>query len=252
MFPKGVALVVGGSGGVGNAICLALAEAGSNVALTYHTNQDAALALVDELRAMGVKADCFQYDARDSTAAEKLFNHLADQYQNLHTLVNAAGANIPMRFINEITPQQWAEVIESDLNGFFNTISAALPHLRQGGGSIVQLSSIGLQRWPKRDVLSVAPKAGIEALLTGIASEEGRYGIRANSVQLGVIDAGIFHRLKESGDFDDRWLEAAINNTALKRFGTADDVANTVVFLASDKAAYITGQSIKMDGGYSL
>ncbi len=115
----------------------------------------------------------------------------------------------------------------------------------------MQISSIGLQRWPNRDVLSVAPKAGIEALLTGIAKEEGRFGVRANSVQLGVIEAGVFLRLKGK-DFDQQWLEAARQNTALKRFGCAEDVAHAVVFLASRQATYITGQAIKIDGGYSL
>jgi NAD(P)-dependent dehydrogenase (short-subunit alcohol dehydrogenase family) len=100
-------------------------------------------------------------------------------------------------------------------------------------------------------VLSVAPKAAIEALVRGIASEEGRFGIRANSVALGVIEAGIFLRL-EGVDFDPEWVEAARNNTALKRFGTAEEVANAVVFLASARASYVTGQMLVLDGGYSI
>jgi NAD(P)-dependent dehydrogenase (short-subunit alcohol dehydrogenase family) len=251
MFANGAAVVIGGSGGIGQAICLSLAATGCKVALSYRHKQAAARSIVEQIEDKGGQAICLPCDTLDLPAIEHFFQAVVRQYGAIHTLVNAAGSDIPMRFISEVTPQQWTEVISADLNGCFNLLHVALPYLRQNGGSIVQISSIGLQRWPKRDLLSVAPKAGIEALLQGIAREEGRYGIRANSVQLGVIDAGIFLRLKGK-DFDDDWLESARQNTALKRFGTAEDVANAVVFLASDKAAYITGQCIKMDGGYSI
>ena len=251
MFANGAAVVIGGSGGIGQAICLSLAAAGCKVALSYRNKQAAAKSLVQQIENSGGQAICLPCDTLDTPAIEHFFQEAVRQYGAIHTLVNAAGTDIPMRFISEVTPQQWTEVINADLNGCFNLIHVALPYLRQNGGSIVQISSIGLQRWPQRDLLSVAPKAGIEALLQGVAREEGRYGIRANSVQLGVIEAGIFLRLKGK-DFDENWLESAKQNTALKRFGTAEDVANAVVFLASDKAAYITGQCIKMDGGYSI
>lgn len=100
-------------------------------------------------------------------------------------------------------------------------------------------------------MLSVAPKAAIEALVRGIASGEGHFRIRANSVALGVIEAGIFLRLKGK-DFDREWVEAARSNTALKRFGTAEEVAHAVVFLASSRASYVTGQMLVLDGGYSI
>jgi NAD(P)-dependent dehydrogenase (short-subunit alcohol dehydrogenase family) len=110
-----------------------------------------------------------------------------------------------------------------------------------GGGSFVHISSAGLLRIPPKDVLSVAPKAGIEALIKYIAKEEGVNNIRANSVAIGVIEAGIFLRLKAQGVFDEAWEEAVKSGLCLKRFGTARDVGEAAAFLASNRAAYVTG-----------
>ena len=123
--------------------------------------------------------------------------------------------------------------------------------MKKNGGSYTTISSIGLSRWPTKDVLSVAPKAAIEALMTGLAREEGRNGVRANSVQLGIIEAGIFLRIKDT-EYDEKYIEAAKNNTALKRLGTAEDVSDTVIFLSSNRASYITGQTIYLDGGFRI
>ena len=97
----------------------------------------------------------------------------------------------------------------------------------------------------------MAPKAVIDALITGLAREEGRNGIRANSVQLGIIEAGIFLRIKDT-EYDERYIEAAKNNTALKRLGSAEDVSDAVIFLSSNRANYITGQTIYLDGGFRI
>lgn len=251
-FPDGAALVIGGSGGVGRAICEGLARAGTNVVLTYRNNAEAAEQAANAVRAMGRRAQVHPLSLQDEAAVAALMKSVVADHGRLHTLVNAVGANIPMRFIGKLEPDLWREVIDSDLNGFFNLVHASLPHLRDGGGGcIISVSSVGIRRWPDRDVLSVAPKAAIEALLRGIAHEEGRFNIRAHSVQLGVIEAGMFLRL-QGKDFDPQWVEAARKNTALKRFGTADEVADSVVFLASDRARYLTGQTLVLDGGYSL
>ena len=99
--------------------------------------------------------------------------------------------------------------------------------------------------------MSVAPKAVIDALITGLAREEGRNGIRANSIQLGIIEAGLFLRLR-GNDYDERYIEAAKNNTALKRFGSAEDVSDAVIFLSSNRGNYITGQTLFLDGGFRI
>ena len=143
-------------------------------------------------------------------------------------------------------------------NDFILTVYAplseeTLPRLRAGGGgSYVHLGSAGHDRWPERDVLSVAPKAAIEALITGIAREEGVRGIRANTVLLGVIEAGMFLELSRQGVFGEDWVRAVQAGLALKRWGRPEEVADAVVFLASARAAYVTGQRLSVSGGYGL
>ena len=143
--------------------------------------------------------------------------------------------------------------MNEDLNGFFNVLNATLPRLKSGGGgSYIHIGTAGHVRWPGGDVLSVAPKAAIESLITGIASEEGRHNIRANSVLLGVIEAGMFLELQNRGDFDEHWIKSARRNVAIKRWGQPEEVAYACVFLASSRAAYLTGQRLSVSGGYGL
>ena len=108
-----------------------------------------------------------------------------------------------------------------------------------------------LRRPTTRDILSAGPKAAIEALMRHTAVEEGRFGVRANCVGVGLLQDGMYHALKASGDFDDRYITASLKNLPLGRMGTAAEIADAVSFLASDKAAYITGQTLMVDGGYA-
>jgi NAD(P)-dependent dehydrogenase (short-subunit alcohol dehydrogenase family) len=115
----------------------------------------------------------------------------------------------------------------------------------------VSATSAGLARFPARDILSVAPKAAIEALVRGVAREEGRYGVRANCVALGVVEAGIFERLRQA-ELSPEWVAQAQRNTPLQRFASAAEIAEAAVFLASSRASYITGHTLLVDGGYSI
>ena len=249
LFPKGSAVIIGGSGGIGSAICKTFASHGVPVIFSYHGNEKSAKNLEQEITDFGGIVTSKKLSISNKNHVEKFFEKLENE--RIHSIVNATGSDIRMKWINELSYEEWDEVMRTDADGFFNIIKNSLPILRKFGGSYTTLSSIGLSRWPTKDVLSVAPKAAIDALISGIAKEEGRNNIRANSIQLGIIEAGIFLRIK-GNDYDDRYIEAAKNNTALKRLGEAQDVADAVIFLSSERAKYITGQTLYIDGGYRI
>ena len=253
-FSKGIALVVGGSGGIGSVIASRLALAGAQVAITYYKNKSAAEDLCKEINQKEDKCFPYELDIRDEKAVKKLIEDLLDKFSNIHSVINAAGFDIPQKMIAEVDQETWRKVIDADLNGFFNLVSSSLIHLRKRGGTYIFISSAGLSRYPPGDILSVAPKAAIESLIKGIAKEEGVNNIRANSIALGVIETGIFLRLKNEDNsfFDDEWEQAVLKNLALKRFGQPEEVADLAVFLASEQASYITGQFIAVDGGYGI
>ena len=249
LFSEGSAVVIGGSGGIGSSICKTFAAHGVPVIFSYHGNETAANNLKKEILDYGGIISSKRLSINNKTEVESFFKELEEE--RIHSIVNATGSDIRMKWINELSYEEWDDVMRTDADGFFNIIKNSLPILRKFGGSYTTLSSIGLSRWPAKDVLSVAPKAAIDALINGIAKEEGRNNIRANSIQLGIIEAGIFLRIKGK-DYDDRYIEAAKNNTALKKLGEAQDVADAVIFLASDRAKYITGQTLCLDGGYRI
>jgi NAD(P)-dependent dehydrogenase (short-subunit alcohol dehydrogenase family) len=250
-FKKGCVLIVGGSGGIGSLCAKEFANSGAKLAITYYKNEQAAIDIANEINA---DVKIYQLDNSNSKSVDSTFKNVIKDHGSINTLVNAAGFDIPQKFIGEIDVDLWKGVIDADINGFFNLIKFGLPYLRKSAGSIVFISSAGLFKYPPGDILSVAPKATIEHVLKGIAKEEGVNGVRANSIALGIIETGIFHRLREEENtfFDDAWHEAVMNTLAIKRFGLPKEVADTAVFLASSKGGYITGHCIPVDGGYHL
>ncbi|MGB0920429.1 MAG: SDR family NAD(P)-dependent oxidoreductase [Alphaproteobacteria bacterium] len=252
-FPNGAAIVFGGSGGMGTALCNRLAEMGSDVAVCYRSNEGAADRVAGEVAAHGRKGSVHQVDIADKESIRRCFANAVETHGRIHTVMCTAGSDIEQPLLADVTDEQWAEVVNADLNGFFHIAQAAIPHMREkGGGSFVHLSSAGILRTPPRDVLSVAPKMGIEGLVRFIAKEEGENGIRANSIALGVIEAGIFKRLQAQGVFDEAWEQAVLGGLAIKRFGQPEEVADMACFLASDRALYTTGQLIAVDGGFGV
>ena len=253
LYPKGVALVIGGSGGVGQAICKALSDNNVPVCLTYNRNRDGAQTVVADCGGAARHISCAQVDVQNIDTLRRCVGEALEKYGRLHSVFIATGYDIPQSPISDVTPELWQRVMRSDAEGPFNVIPAPLPHLRAGGGgSYIHISSAGLLKYPPLDILSVAPKAAVEELIKGIAKEEGVNNIRANSIAIGVIETGIFLRLKEQGVFDKAWIEGVKSALPLKRFGQPEEVAQMAVFLASNRAAYTTGQLIPVDGGFGV
>jgi NAD(P)-dependent dehydrogenase (short-subunit alcohol dehydrogenase family) len=247
----GTALVIGGSGALGGAICRRLAADFGNVFFTYRSNTAAAAALRAEL-AQSARSDCSPLDVRDRTAVEATFRRVADAFGTLEAVVFASGVNIEQPFVSEITADQWREVIESELLGFTNVVAAALPIFRsQQRGAFVNIGTFATHWYPPGDALSAVPKAGTEVLCRAVAREEGRFGIRANVVAPGIIEAGIGAKLIESTFNTEVW-EQQRKRVPLRRFGDAGDIAEAVAFLASDHSRYITGITLIVDGGMHL
>jgi 3-oxoacyl-[acyl-carrier protein] reductase len=243
----GAALVIGASGGLGSEIARLLAARGSRVALTYRSTPTDALAAE-----LGGDTRSWRLDLTDATACATIVDEVAAAYGGLHTLCYAAGPHVPMVHLSTVSAAQFAEQLTQDALGFFHVLSPALPHLRTARGSLVAVTTSATDRFPVRDGLSAAPKGAVEALVRGIAAEEGRFGVRANLVGPGMLTDGMAVRLMASGDLDDVALAAATRNIPLRRFGRATDIAEAVCFLASDRAGYITGQKLNVDGGYTV
>ena len=210
-------------------------------------------ALVSDIEAASRKGSAHQCDVTDAEGLSAAIQAAIKEHGRIHTLVWGAGPLVEQVLISECTPEQWQRAIDVEVHGFFNAAKALLPHMKeQGGGSVVHLGSAGDLRFPERDVLSVSPKAANESLIRGIAREEGRNNIRANSVLIGVIEAGMFLELSKQGVFDDKWTEEVQKGLALKRWGQPEEIAHAAIFLASNKAAYVTGQQIAVAGGYGI
>lgn len=252
-FPDGAVLVFGGSGGIGRGVALEFGKAGCNVAIVYRSKQDVAEATAAEIRALGGKVSIHQADVRERAAVQSAFNAAVAEHGRVHTVVWGAGPIVPQVPIADWSEDMFRNSIEIEVFGFNHAVHTALPHMRaNGGGSFVHLGSAGHDWWPQLDGLSVAPKACNEALIKGIAKEEGPNEIRANSILVGVIDAGQFKVGQEAGTFTPEWEAAVKAMLPLKRWGTAADIGQAAVYFASNRANYVTGQSISVAGGFGV
>ncbi|NIH80827.1 SDR family NAD(P)-dependent oxidoreductase [Amycolatopsis viridis] len=248
----GAAVVTGGTGGLGAAICRTLAARGSRIALTYHGNRERAETLAAELAADGRPAVADRLDLTDAAATHAYLDSVTERFGAVHTVVHAAGPHIPQIHLSVVDPDRFARHLGGEAAAFFNLAHAALPALRASKGSIVAVTTAATRRYPVRDGLSAGPKGAVEATARALAAEEGRFGVRVNCVGPGMLTDGMAAELMASGDLDERALEVTRRNIPLRTFGGAQDIAEAVCFLASDRARFITGQKLDVDGGYGV
>lgn len=252
-FPEGAVAVFGGSGGIGIGVALEFAKAGTDVAIFYYSKRELAEATAAEIRALGRKASIHQADARNYEALEAAFGAAVAEHGRVHSIVWGAGPVVAQVPLADWSLDQFRASMEIEAFGFYHAARIAIPHFRaKGGGSFVHLGSAGHDWWPHLDGLSVAPKACNESLVKGIAKEEGVHEIRANSILVGVIDAGQFKVGQEAGYFDAEWERNVKAMLPIKRWGKAEDIGRAAVFLASDDANYVTGQTISVAGGFGV
>jgi len=253
LFPSGATMVFGATGGIGQVVAREFGKAGSDVAIMYRSKEDLSKEVASEIEAVGSKATRHQCDVTDLDALKAAIDDAIKAHDRIHTMVWGAGPLVEQVLIQESTQDQWKKAIDVEVHGFYNAATALIDHMRKkGGGSFVHLGSAGDISFPPKDFLSVAPKAANESLIKGIAREEGVHNIRANSVLVGVIEAGMFLELTKQGVFTEEWVTEVQKNLALKRWGQPEEIAQAAIFLASNNAQYVTGQQINVSGGYGL
>ena len=240
------ALVTGGTRGIGRAVVLALAAAGAKVAFTYRASADAADALVAELESGGTEAFGIQAEAADPAAAEAAVAAVVERWGRIDALVVNAGITRDGLMIR-MTAADWQAVIDTNLTGAFHVCKAAYrPMMKQRAGSIVTLSSVVGVTGNAGQANYAASKAGLIGLTKSLARELAGRGVRANVVAPGYIATDMTAAVSEKA------MEGVAAQIPLGRTGTADDVANAVLWLCSPAAAYVTGHVLHVDGGMAM
>jgi len=237
------ALVTGGSRGIGKAIGLRLATQGADVAFSYKGNEAASRETAREIQAMERRALAVQGDVADVDSAENVVKAALEAFEKIDILVNNAGITRD-DLIMRMSPEAWREVLETNLFGaFWMTKAVTRPMLKARGGRIINITSVSGQAGQMGQANYSAAKAGLIGLTKATARELASRGITVNAVAPGFVLTEL------TQDLPDALKEEITARTPLGRFGTTEEVANAVAFLASDEAAYITGQVLAVDGG---
>jgi 3-oxoacyl-[acyl-carrier protein] reductase len=241
-----VALVTGGSRGIGRAIVARLAGAGAKVAFVYQSNQEAADALAAELTAQGSEVLAFKADVSKKAEADQVIEQVTTAFGRLDILVNNAGITRD-GLLATMTSEQWQQVIDTNLTGVFNFCQAATrTMMSQRYGRIINMSSVAADFSNPGQVNYAASKAGIEGFSRCMATELAKRGVTVNCVAPGFIETDMTVAVVNS--FGDKIKQSI----PVRRLGKPEDIANAVHFLASEESSYITGQTLKVDGGLTL
>ena len=237
------ALVTGGSRGIGKAIGLRLARQGADVAFSYRGNAEAAKATADEIESIGTKALSIQGDVKDPESAEAVVKAALDAFGKVDILVNNAGITRD-DLIMRMSEEAWRDVLETNLFGaFWMTKAVTRPMLKARAGRIVNITSVSGQAGQMGQANYSSAKAGLIGLTKATARELASRGITVNAVAPGFVLTELTQNLPEA------LQNELIARTPLGRFGTVEEIADAVAFLASDEARYITGQVLAVDGG---
>lgn len=241
-----VALVTGASRGIGRAIALALAADGAAVAVNYHKNETAAAQVVHDIAAKGGRAKAFQADVADLAATTDMIKQVKATFGGLDILVNNAGITRDNLLVL-MKPEEWLEVITNNLSSLYNvTKLASKEMMRKNWGRIINISSVAADHGGRGQANYAAAKGGINGFTISLAGELGYKGITVNAIAPGVIITEMTERVRGLAG------EEILKEITLKRFGQPEDISALAAFLASDKAGYITGQIIHVDGGFRL
>ncbi|MBM4424890.1 MAG: 3-oxoacyl-ACP reductase FabG [Chloroflexi bacterium] len=238
-----VAIVTGGSLGIGCSIALDLAANGADVAINYRKHADEANAVVAQMEKMGRRGLAVQADVASFADAQRMVDTVREKFGRLDILVNNAGINRD-GVVWKLTEAQWDEVLDTNLKGYFNYIrAAALVFKEQGSGKIVNITSINGLRGKFGQSNYSAAKAGIVGLTKAVARELGKFSVNVNAVAPGLIETDMMRDAPQ--DVKDK----ALAEIVLGRLGAPEEVAHVVTFLCSDLARHVTGEVIKVDGG---
>jgi NAD(P)-dependent dehydrogenase (short-subunit alcohol dehydrogenase family) len=245
LYGQGAAFVLGGSGLLGGAVAAAFARKGSPVAVTYNSNRAAAEALVSGFAAGG---SAHQLEASRPGDIERAIEEAVARHGALHSVVYAGGPKFTPQYFSRMSDETWETWFGSDAMACIRLARTALPHLRKTSGSFTAISTYQGVRVEIQGAASAVSKAAVDRMVTVLAKEEGRYGVRANAVRCGWIGGARTTALMQNRNL----FEAKKKQIPLGRLGDPDEVGETVAFLASSLAGFITGQALTLDGGETL
>lgn len=242
-----IAIITGAARGIGEAIALKLASQGANIAFSFLSSDEKALTLEQKLAALGIKAKGYKSNAASFEESGELVNAVLKEYGTVDVCINNAGISKDSLLLR-LTPEQWDEVMTTNLKSVFNmTKHVVRPMLKAKKGSIINMSSIIGIRGNAGQSSYAASKAGIIGFTKSVAHELGSRNIRCNAIAPGFIETDMTHYLQ-----DEETAKSFLAKIPLGRFGSAEEIANTALFLASDMSSYITGQVISICGGLNI